>query len=128
MGGVQPTVQPRAEAEGIRLPAALQPAMPPRLPLAAQPIVKTRVEIGRGRVLRIDFSPDWQAVMEDLLLENGWASEAGKKRLRVTDNAGKPVGLFGGQQARVPPPSSFPLSIEQLPPISGRARAARGGA
>jgi len=118
---VTPPPQPR-QVEPLASPPPPTPTERLERTVPAEP---PRAECEKG-CLRIEFSPSWQTDMEEMLLEVGWSSEANKKRLSVTDNAGNIVSLFADARGKVPACSRFPLTIRLLP-LCGAAKAARGG-
>mmetsp|Transcript_88016 Transcript_88016/g.244311 ORF Transcript_88016/g.244311 Transcript_88016/m.244311 type:complete len:464 (+) Transcript_88016:210-1601(+) len=106
-------------------PAANTPAVT-QLPLQVEDSEEERSPRNEAWI-RIDFSPDWQRVMDHKLEQAGIASAASKKRLLVTDNTGVLVNLFSGNRGAVPAPSRFPLTIELIPPCTGEKAACGGG-
>lgn len=104
------------------------------LPLS--PLLERRLEFGptlpplepasEKDVLRIAYSPDWEAVLEEMLVEIGWASDATKATLLVTDKVGNTIDLFKQSAGKIQAPSSacFPLKLERL---QQQFKAARGG-
>jgi len=64
----------------------------------------------------IEFTPDWQAVLEQKLVQVGLSAKDLPSTLRVYDREGEEVQVFARSQGRVPERAGFPLRAEVFPP------------
>jgi len=96
-------------------PPVLHPRPQPSPPQA--PSQQATLPIGkaaaRGPLLTLEFSPNWQAVLEGKLRQLGLATPEARSQLRAVDRMGIPVSICAGPGgAGCLVPGRFPLAIE----------------